>query len=214
MIATFGGLVGRFPASAGRLPTYGSMFGSHKAVMPSISVCPAQFKLHVGLVHLSQFHQPGFFDQAPLYTRESDVGFLKDNDRGLTLRRPSIYGCAGVSTTVPFTHQGHGIRLSPSIPARARVRQRGQAGVEPIAGPRLKTRASLNHPFFARNVRAGEMERRYKGEVADDANANAYRRTCFCGNGRPAWTASSRSLAISTSWALTAKRCPRTPRVS
>jgi hypothetical protein len=32
------------------------------------------------LADLSQFHQQGFFDEVPLYSRESDVAFLPDDD--------------------------------------------------------------------------------------------------------------------------------------
>ena len=32
------------------------------------------------MADLSQFHQPGFFDEAPLYTREAEVDFLKGNE--------------------------------------------------------------------------------------------------------------------------------------
>jgi hypothetical protein len=33
------------------------------------------------MADLAQFHQSGFFDEAPLYTRESDVNFLQDDER-------------------------------------------------------------------------------------------------------------------------------------
>ena len=32
------------------------------------------------LADLSQFHRPGFFDEVPLYSRESDVDFLPDDE--------------------------------------------------------------------------------------------------------------------------------------
>jgi hypothetical protein len=34
------------------------------------------------LADLSQFHQDGFFDEVPLYSRKSDVDFLPDGERG------------------------------------------------------------------------------------------------------------------------------------
>ncbi len=41
------------------------------------------------LADLSQFHQPGFFDEVPLYSRASDVDFLPDDENqanGILLR--------------------------------------------------------------------------------------------------------------------------------
>lgn len=36
------------------------------------------------LADLSQYHQPGFFDEVPLYSREADVDFLPDDDKEAT----------------------------------------------------------------------------------------------------------------------------------
>jgi hypothetical protein len=33
------------------------------------------------MADFAQFHQPGFFDEAPLYTRESDVDFLRHDEK-------------------------------------------------------------------------------------------------------------------------------------
>ncbi|MGH7221895.1 MAG: hypothetical protein ACRELF_01555 [Gemmataceae bacterium] len=36
------------------------------------------------LADLSQYHQPGFFDEVPLYCREADVDFLPEDDKEAT----------------------------------------------------------------------------------------------------------------------------------